>query len=857
MSVPDEQPPQLTAQRRGNVVNIPLPYFGLGDHEYSALLETLVLPILAEWGPEMIFISCGFDAAHGDPLGGMCITPAGYEHMTSAISALNPPRGLVVALEGGYNVDSISASAEAVVRALLKEWDPDTARSHSAVEAPVCLPSLPLLPPRFLHPAALQCMRNVAAAQAPFFKCMALLDSQPERLLPSVTDAHASRRPSSGASDDDAGSAAVGDRFVIPVDHAFDHQRRRKTDFSKHIEPAPDGKGWLTVTYARSHFPRKITYKDFPVQDLHLYLLLAPLAPELIPRSTSDITAAAESASCAAASVTVDSAKIAFGGDSGSGVTSVVGIDSSAVEAMTAVVPSASSSSDAGTSTADADAAKAADVVDDLLSGLTSALGSLSIETPAYSAEPSSSASLLSSVALTAETCPPQMTASASSPPPSLPLLRITSPLSTTKPSANADVSSAPRSQACSRAGRARSPASASSSIASSSASASVSASAKGSGSAASGSAGPLTRARRRQLAAEESASATATASAPACSLISDADSARFHEAASGILAAAPRSSSGVHGGVSSNIVNGSGTELSPTSSSAAAVAASPALSRSSSGGAFWKPFGPAQAWIQVERLYASKEAAQAALSSGGAGASTPPAASAAANAQQERHFLVISDMLGRQLLKLRLAKPPAAASASSSSKGSVAADVSMPLRLRGQATDPQGIGLFPPPSRHPSGRPPTPAAADAEEEEEEEWEEWTLRDCRRADPHGESRVLVLPGCADAYEAYYSQSASSDGTPPLVGWVPVVPTSSRMEELRRSLRQRSRSLAHSGGEGLQLPPTFRPGDYAPLAARLYFGDERDDDKVEEGRFVGQEPAAAFAEQLQAKCACGH
>ena len=41
-----------------------------------------------QFGPELVLVSCGFDAAEGDPLGGYSVTPAGYAHMTHLLMSL-------------------------------------------------------------------------------------------------------------------------------------------------------------------------------------------------------------------------------------------------------------------------------------------------------------------------------------------------------------------------------------------------------------------------------------------------------------------------------------------------------------------------------------------------------------------------------------------------------------------------------------------------------------------------------------------------------------------------------------------------------------------------------------------------
>jgi len=42
---------------------------GVGDSEYLAAFLSVVIPIVYQFGPELILISGGFDAASGDPLG--------------------------------------------------------------------------------------------------------------------------------------------------------------------------------------------------------------------------------------------------------------------------------------------------------------------------------------------------------------------------------------------------------------------------------------------------------------------------------------------------------------------------------------------------------------------------------------------------------------------------------------------------------------------------------------------------------------------------------------------------------------------------------------------------------------------
>ena len=73
------------------------------------------LPIAYEFKPDLIIISAGFDAAHGDPLGGCHVTPTCYGHMTAMLQPIAP---LMLLLEGGYNLSALGRSVEAHLRVL-------------------------------------------------------------------------------------------------------------------------------------------------------------------------------------------------------------------------------------------------------------------------------------------------------------------------------------------------------------------------------------------------------------------------------------------------------------------------------------------------------------------------------------------------------------------------------------------------------------------------------------------------------------------------------------------------------------------------------------------------------------------
>lgn len=89
----------------------------MGDKDYIYACETILFPVIKAFDPELIVISAGFDSALGDPLGGVGVTPVGYAYMTHGLRSICGK--LAVALEGGYNLDSLAVSSMAVIKTLL------------------------------------------------------------------------------------------------------------------------------------------------------------------------------------------------------------------------------------------------------------------------------------------------------------------------------------------------------------------------------------------------------------------------------------------------------------------------------------------------------------------------------------------------------------------------------------------------------------------------------------------------------------------------------------------------------------------------------------------------------------------
>jgi len=101
----------------GNVFNIPRPG-GLPRAVYARDFLAGVDAALAQWSPDMLLISAGFDSLAGDPLGEFTLEPDDIVDWTEALRARMGTRPVVGVLEGGYRLDLLAAGVVAHVRAL-------------------------------------------------------------------------------------------------------------------------------------------------------------------------------------------------------------------------------------------------------------------------------------------------------------------------------------------------------------------------------------------------------------------------------------------------------------------------------------------------------------------------------------------------------------------------------------------------------------------------------------------------------------------------------------------------------------------------------------------------------------------
>ena len=107
----------------GCKVNVPLPA-GSGEDLYAAAFAGVFLPVLREFGPEVILVSAGFDAHVDDLLGGMALESDAFGRFAALISELSREVGAAppaFILEGGYNLDALTDSVAANMQGVGEE----------------------------------------------------------------------------------------------------------------------------------------------------------------------------------------------------------------------------------------------------------------------------------------------------------------------------------------------------------------------------------------------------------------------------------------------------------------------------------------------------------------------------------------------------------------------------------------------------------------------------------------------------------------------------------------------------------------------------------------------------------------
>jgi acetoin utilization deacetylase AcuC-like enzyme len=104
----------------GYNINIPLPP-GSGKGAYAEAFERVIMPAIRAFGPEMVFVSSGYDAAFFDPLASMLLGSPDFRYFTSLVKAYCDKHcngRLFVVHEGGYSKEVVPFCGLAVLEEL-------------------------------------------------------------------------------------------------------------------------------------------------------------------------------------------------------------------------------------------------------------------------------------------------------------------------------------------------------------------------------------------------------------------------------------------------------------------------------------------------------------------------------------------------------------------------------------------------------------------------------------------------------------------------------------------------------------------------------------------------------------------
>jgi acetoin utilization deacetylase AcuC-like enzyme len=136
----------------GSTLNVPLPA-GCGDLEYEGVMQRVIAPATRAFRPDVVLVSCGFDAHRDDPLASMQLGAAGFAALASQTCALADELcggRCCFLLEGGYAESGLLEGTSALLDALLGQRAPQN--------------TVPLVPGSVLD-RVVGCVREVHASR--------------------------------------------------------------------------------------------------------------------------------------------------------------------------------------------------------------------------------------------------------------------------------------------------------------------------------------------------------------------------------------------------------------------------------------------------------------------------------------------------------------------------------------------------------------------------------------------------------------------------------------------------------------------------------------------------------------------
>ncbi|NHJ32286.1 MAG: histone deacetylase [Asgard group archaeon] len=114
-------------EREGEGYNIcvPLP-MEIGDKEYLTALDRIIIPVVREYNPEIIFVSTGYDGLLGDPYGYLGQSVYGFQVIMDKIVDLAKEvceGKIVMTLEGGYKFNELGNAFLASISPLIPDYE--------------------------------------------------------------------------------------------------------------------------------------------------------------------------------------------------------------------------------------------------------------------------------------------------------------------------------------------------------------------------------------------------------------------------------------------------------------------------------------------------------------------------------------------------------------------------------------------------------------------------------------------------------------------------------------------------------------------------------------------------------------
>ncbi|MDR9776258.1 histone deacetylase family protein [Rhizobium hidalgonense] len=108
--------------KHNTIVNAPLSP-NVGSDHFREAFKSRVLPAVADFRPDLIIISAGFDAHHRDPLAQINLTGEDFDWATGRVlelADLHAKNRVVSLLEGGYDLEGLAESAGMHILRMMK-----------------------------------------------------------------------------------------------------------------------------------------------------------------------------------------------------------------------------------------------------------------------------------------------------------------------------------------------------------------------------------------------------------------------------------------------------------------------------------------------------------------------------------------------------------------------------------------------------------------------------------------------------------------------------------------------------------------------------------------------------------------